>query len=162
MSDVAQRVEELAMQAAKTEDCEVVEVIYRREGGGYVVRVAADKLPDDQGQERRISLDECGRISRQISSLLDVHDVIPNAYNLEVSSPGIERPLNKEGDFTRFAGKLVEVKTFQPMETEQGSRKRFRGTLVGLQEGMVVVTEADGEVSIPWEQVAKANLTFDF
>ncbi|WP_041643379.1 ribosome maturation factor RimP [Magnetococcus marinus] len=162
MSDIAQKVEALAIQAAKTEDCEVVEVIYRREGGVYVVRVAADKLPDDQGQERHISLDECGSISRQISSLLDVHDVIPNAYHLEVSSPGIERPLIKDGDFTRFAGKLVEIRTYQPMDTESGPRKKFRGTLLGLQEAMVVVAEANGEVRIPWEQVAKAHLTFDF
>nr|CRH07748.1 Ribosome maturation factor rimP [Candidatus Magnetococcus massalia] len=163
MSDITLKVEELAQQAADTEASEVVDVSYRREGHGWVVRVLVDKLPTEAGEEQHINLDACSRVSRQLASLLEVHDVIPNAYNLEVSSPGIERPLKKEQDFDRFAGRQVEIRTFQPIsEGLSTPSKKVEGQLVGMREGMVEVLVENNTVTIPWAQVSKAKLTFDF
>jgi ribosome maturation factor RimP len=105
-----------------------------------------------------MSIDDCTQISRALSAMLDVEDPIPNAYDLEVTSPGLDRPLIRPEDFDRFAGSLAMVETRRPIE----GRKRFKGRLLGRDaEGIVHVTTAEGEAAIPLAEVTRAKLMPD-
>jgi ribosome maturation factor RimP len=104
-----------------------------------------------------VSVETCARISEELSRALDLHDPIPHAYTLEVSSPGLDRPLRSEEDFRRFAGRKVEVTTREPVQ----GRRRWKGRLLGL-EGRQVVLEADAQVTrLPLETVAAARLVVE-
>ncbi len=132
-------------------NCELVDVNFVKEGPEWVLRVFIDK-PEGVG------VDDCQDVSMQLSERLDQEDPIPQAYSLEVSSPGLERPLTKEQDFQRFAGEMVKVRTYSPLN----QRKNFTGKLLGLESGMVQLELDDGVVNIPYEQVAKAKLHVEF
>ena len=105
-----------------------------------------------------IDLDDCQTVSYQISGLLDVEDPVPGQYNLEVSSPGLDRPLFEKVHFDRFAGSLVRLRTQVP----HNGRKKFQGILHGM-EGELVVIEQDGEtVKLPFTEVEQAKLVPEF
>jgi ribosome maturation factor RimP len=108
-------------------------------------------------------LDDCADLSRELSMVLDIEDFIPCEYNLEVSSPGLDRPLKTVADYDRFTGRLVKVKTYEQFPDDAGNkRKTFLGRLDGLKDGVVVLTLREGQTaSIPLERVAKANLEFE-
>ena len=103
----------------------------------------------------RMTVDDCAAISHAISAVLDVADPIPGAYALEVSSPGIDRPLARREDFSRFAGFEVKLESEEPVE----GQRRFRGILRGLEGDAAVVEQDKGLVSIPFASVRKAKLT---
>jgi ribosome maturation factor RimP len=127
---------------------ELVEVQFRREGHGWVLRLFIDK-------EGGVAIDDCAKVSREISTYLEVEDLIPHAYHLEVSSPGLERPLRKREDFVRYADRLARIKLREPI----GEQKVLVGTLLGL-EGDAVVLALDKEtVRIDLENISKARLT---
>lgn len=132
-------------------DIELVDVEYVKEGGEWVLRVYIDK-------EEGVDLDDCEAVSRVLSDKLDEVDPIPGSYLLEVSSPGLERPLKKPADFERFAGELVMVTSFTPIQ----GRKQWQGKLIGLIDGDVQVETDQGTVRIPEEQVASARLAVEF
>ena len=115
--------------------------------GHSVLRVFIDR---DAG----ITVGDCERASRQIGAVLDVEDPIPESYVLEVSSPGIDRPLFSEDHFVRFAGHTVRLRTTEPMD----GRRQWTGRLVACHEGNVVVREGDEDRTIPLDLVGKANL----
>ncbi len=100
------------------------------------------------------TIDECAKISRAVSTLLDVESPLPGNYMLEISSPGIDRPLVRPGDFARFAGREVKITTRDPIE----GRKRFRGRLLGMSEGGVRITVEGGQKDIPLDNIAGAKL----
>ena len=130
---------------------ELVDLEYQRESRGWVLRIYLDR-------EGGITLDDCTGVSHEVGAVLEVKDVIPNAYVLEVSSPGLTRPLKKPEDYNRFRNQLVKIKLFQPLD----GRRNFKGILLGL-EGETVRVEADGQVfEIPLQSIAKANLEIDF
>jgi ribosome maturation factor RimP len=127
---------------------ELVEIQFRREGHGWVLRLFIDK-------EGGVTIDDCATVSREISAYLEVEDLIDHAYHLEVSSPGLERPLRKRDDFTRFAERLARIKLREPIN----GQRVLIGTLLGL-EGEAVLLEFDKEtVRIDLENIAKARLT---
>jgi ribosome maturation factor RimP len=102
-----------------------------------------------------MSVDDCARISRTVSALLDVEDPIASAYTLEVSSPGIDRPLIKPEDFTRFAGFEAKLET----KAAIAGRRRFKGKLGGLTDGNIVkLVEETGEIDLPLQNIQKARL----
>jgi ribosome maturation factor RimP len=102
---------------------------------------------------------DCERVSNQISTLLDVEDLISGSYTLEVSSPGVERGLYKPADYERFAGSRVKIRTEQPIN----GQRNFRGVLVGLSDGIVSLEEDNaGRIDIPYEMIAKTNIEFRF
>lgn len=111
-----------------------------------------------------VTLDDCAAVSRELSEILDVEDVIREHYMLEVSSPGLNRPLKKEADYERYAGRLVKVRTFELLADEEGNRRKtFLGDLVGLSDGVVTLTLREGQLArIPLDKIAKANLEFEF
>jgi len=130
---------------------EVVELEFHPQGRGGLLRVYIDR-------EGGVTVDDCEKASRQVSSVLDVEDPIPGAYTLEVSSPGLERPLRKSADFTRFAGERAKVELALPLE----GRRRFAGTLKGC-EGEDVLIEVDGVLHrLPLGIIAKARLDPEF
>jgi ribosome maturation factor RimP len=141
---------------------ELVDVEFKREGQGWVLRFFIDKPGG-------VTLDDCALFSREVSMLLDVEDFIHRAYHLEVSSPGIDRPLKTREDYQRFCGERIKVKTFEKMDPDGrgNARKTFTGDLIGLEDDRILIQQTDkkgGVVSIALEAVAKAHLDpeFDF
>jgi len=155
--DVATRLSEIAERMLSSLGMELVDLEYKREGRDMVARLFVDK-------EGGVTLDDCAAVSRELSDLLDVEDFIPENYTLEVSSPGICRPLKKVADYERYVGRLIKVKTFELLPDDAGNkRKTFLGTLTGIAGGVVSVALTEGQhASIPLEKVAKANLEFEF
>lgn len=135
---------------------ELVDIEFGRVGPDAVLRLFIDK-------EGGVLLDDCAGLSRELSMILDVEDVIACNYTLEVSSPGLDRPLKKQSDFDRFAGRLIKVRTYQPFLDDSGNkRKTFLGILEGLVDGVVKMKLIEGQTaSIPMDRVAKANLEFE-
>ena len=116
---------------------------------GATLQVMAERLDDVP-----MAVDDCARISHSVSALLDVADPIAGAYHLEVSSPGIERPLVKPADFDRFIGREARIELSLPVR----GRRRFRGRLCGVLEGILRLATATGEERLPLAGVARANL----
>jgi ribosome maturation factor RimP len=155
--DVVARVTELAEPLAASLGLELAEVEYRQEGRQMVLRLYIDK---DGG----VALDDCSAVSRELTEILDVEDFIQGHYSLEVSSPGLNRPLKKPSDFERYTGRLVKIRTFEPLADDAGNmRKTFLGELLGLSDSIVRLKLNEGQTaSIPLGKVAKANLEFEF
>jgi ribosome maturation factor RimP len=104
-----------------------------------------------------VDLDLCEKASRMISGILDREDPIPQAYTLEVSSPGLDRVLKKDRDFERFSGHKVKLKTFEAID----GQKKFTGTLVGLIDGKIILETEEKRVSIPRESTTQVRLVVD-
>lgn len=158
--DLIKKIEQLVLPLFDDLKLELVDMEYRREPQGWVLRFFLDK---DGG----ITLDDCADASRQISSLLDVEDIIPNAFNLEVSSPGMERPLKKPADFERFSGKKAKIKTVDAIDPQATGKRRktFVGTLSGVDQHQVVLLLAEPgstEVRISFQNIDMAHLVLDF
>ncbi len=132
-------------------DRELVDVEFVKEGANWVLRVFLDKPGG-------IDIEDCQEVSMALSKRLDAEDPISQAYSLEVSSPGLERPLKKASDYERFAGETVNLRTYSAMD----GRKNFTGTLLGLEDGVVRLDLNSGIVEIPLDQVAKAHLHVEF
>lgn len=144
--NVIRRVWELIDPLATAEGLEVVDVEFRRENRGAVLRLFLDR---DGG----VTLDDLTRVSRQVSDVLDVHEAVPGKYTLEVSSPGINRRLRRPDHFARFVGGQVRVRTVVPLD----GRRTFLGTLSGVASGGITVAQEDGEHFIAFEQISQAN-----
>jgi len=155
--DVAEKITEIAGQILAPLGMGLVDLEYKREGKDMVLRLFIEK-------EEVVTLDDCSAVSRELSDILDVEDYIPDNYTLEVSSPGICRPLKKPADYERFLGHLVKVRTFEALADDAGNkRKSFVGTLQGLAGGEISIDLKEGaHASIPLAKVAKANLEFEF
>ncbi len=155
--DICERVSAIAQPILDALRLELVEIEFKRSGREAILRLFIDK-------EGGVTLDDCADVSRELSLVLDVEDFIPCAYNLEVSSPGLDRPLKTPADYERFAGRLIKVRTYEPFCDDDGNkRKTFLGTLEGLTDGVVRMRLTEGQTAaIPLERVAKANLEFEF
>lgn len=155
--DTSTVVKGIAVPILDSMGLELVDIEFGRVGRDAVLRLFIDK---DGG----VTLDDCADVSRELSLVLDVEEVISLNYSLEVSSPGLDRPLKKQSDYDRFAGRLIKVRTYEPLPDDKGNkRKTFLGKLDGLVEGVVKMTLVEGQTaSIPLERVAKANLEFEF
>lgn len=152
--ELQKRIIDLVEPLLVHEGYELVEVEIVGSGPGMIVRLYIDKPGG-------VTLDDCASVSEAVDPMLDVEDPIESAYTLEVSSPGLDRPLRKPEDFNRFAGSKVKVKTYGPLPGA-GNRKVFVGTLRGLADDAVQV-EIDGtSFAIPRTDVAKAHLVYEF
>jgi ribosome maturation factor RimP len=141
------RVKAVANSLLISEDMELVDIEYRREPVGWVLRLTIDKRGG-------VTLDDCTRISQEMGRSLDVEDCISHAYRLEVSSPGLDRPLKNERDFIRFSGRRIRVKTIDPI----GKQKSFKGRLRTCVESRIEMETDGGIVEIPLSNIARANL----
>ena len=145
-------IEELVQPIIDTNNFELVDVEYVKEAGEYYLRIYVDK-------EGGISLNECEVVSRALSEILDVKDPIKDNYYLEVSSPGLDRPLKKDKDFIRYQGRDVEIKLYKPLN---GS-KQLEAELVGLTEDKKIKVIIDNEeVEFDKKDVALIRLAIKF
>jgi ribosome maturation factor RimP len=148
--EILDRVRQIAAPLAAQEGLELIDVEIGGGGGRQTLRLFIDKPSG-------VSLDDCTAVSRAVSVALDVEDPISGAYDLEVSSPGLDRPLRTPEHFQKYVGQKVRVKTFGPL-AECENRKTFVGILGGYEEGAVVV-DVDGKLfRVPHTQVSKANI----
>jgi ribosome maturation factor RimP len=154
---VVDRTRALLEPVLERDGYELVEVEWVRAGGRWTLRLYVDRAGG-------VGIDQCQEVSRTVEPILDVEDFIEPAYDLEVSSPGVDRPLRKPKDFDRFAGQRAHVKAYGPVAgTAPGSpgRKHWTGTLVGFRDGAVEL-DVDGVVHrVPHDQIAKAHLEAD-
>ncbi len=131
---------------------EVVDVEFKSEGGRWVLRVYIDK-------EGGITVGDCASMSRELGDLIEARDIIDCHYVLEVSSPGLDRPLKKERDFIRSVGKMVRLKTSRPIN----KRRNFTGRLTNVSEGIIsLLVDNDNLVQLPLEEIDKARLEYEF
>ena len=148
--DVVEKIQALVTPAVEAAGYELVEAQWKREQPGWVVRLLVDKPGG-------ITHADCERVSRVVSVLFDVHDIIPHAFSLEVSSPGLDRPLLRPGHFQRFAGKSAKVRLKAGIE----GRRNFTGTIVAADEARLTL-EVDGkEHLLPFADLDRANLVIE-
>jgi len=146
------RVIEPAVEAAGHE---LVDVRFVLEHGGWVLRVAVDLPPDPNVPfdptavpQNQVDIAACERMSRELSAVLDVDDPIPQAYSLEISSPGIDRPLRTPAHFARFVGAVAKIQMAVPQTTPTGERRNYKGTLVAVAgdgDAATIAIDVDGE-----------------
>jgi len=129
---------------------ELVDVELQHEHGQWILRFYIDNTGG-------ITLDDCGEMSDQISTVLDAADPIPQAYSLEVSSPGVYRHLRKEKDYLKYVGERVEIALFTP----QDGRRHFKGTIDSVSNDSVSIRDEKNVFSFPFISIAKANLDPD-
>ena len=146
-SEIIEQVRTLAGPLCESEGMELVHVEYHREPGGRILRIYIDKPGG-------VRLDDCVDISRQLGDLMDVYLDEIGPYTMEVSSPGSDRPLGKEGDFERFRGCKAKIRTHHPFD----GRRNFTGVLGGLSEGNVHIWVENKTVTIPFPEIQKARL----
>jgi ribosome maturation factor RimP len=156
---VVERVRAVAGRVAAGRGLEIFDVQFRREAPGMVLRVQIDRPGPAATAEESVSVEDCAHMSRELSAVLDVEDVVPTAYTLEVSSPGLDRPLRRADDYRRFAGRMAKIVMRQRVDG-QGF---FRGKLGGL-DGTDVLIEADDRKThrVPLEVITRANLEVEF
>lgn len=157
--DVVDRVRALAAQVAASHGLDVFDVQFRREASGQVLRVQIDRPGAAATAEESVSVDDCATVSRDLSAVLDVEDVVPGAYTLEVSSPGLDRPLRGVDDYRRFAGRRAKL----VMREAVDGQRFFKGRLGGVENGEVVI-EADDRRRhrVPIGIIARAHLEVEF
>ena len=153
-----------AGRVAQSHGLELFDVQFRRESHGWVLRVILDR-PYDAGAPEEpdpVSIDDCRRVSEDVSALLDVEDAltagITQTYTLEVSSPGLDRPLRGEADYRRFTGRMAKIVTREPIDRQS----HFAGRLGGVEDGVVLVQEGRRTHRVPLDLIARARLEVEF
>jgi ribosome maturation factor RimP len=160
------RIRELAERVAHGHGLDVFDVQLRREAIGMVLRVIIDR-PDrgvPEAPEEAVGIEECQRVSHDLSALLDVEEeeigdaALEKTYTLEVSSPGLDRPLRHEADYRRFAGRLAKVVTAEPLDGQSA----FAGRIRGVEAGDVILEEGRKTHRVPLAQIKRAQLAVEF
>ena len=159
---VVERVRALAGRVAGTYGLDIFDVQFRRESGGMVVRVRIDRPGPAGTADESVSIEDCARVSRDLSAILDVEDVVPTAYTLEVSSPGLDRPLRHADDYRRFSGRRAKLVMREAID----GQKFFKGQLGGVEQDEVLVVIINGDDGrrhrVPIGVITRANLEVDF
>ena len=155
MSSLSQEIQDQIKGTVETlveaEGLELIDLEFRKEGRGWVLRIFMDKPGG-------VTLDDCTDMSRQLGDVLEVAELIPHSYTLEVSSPGLDRPLKNEKDFLRSVGKLIQLSTISSFQ----GQTFFKGTLLDYQvSGCLPLAEAKEILEIPVGSIGKARLVFE-
>ena len=151
MSDLPENVERQIERIVTSEGLELVHIDYHRQGRGFLLRVDIDK---DGG----VTLDDCQNVSQQVSAFLDVEDVVPAEYELQVSSPGLDRKFYRQSDYQKFLGRLVRVKTSRPirgLHVIVGRLKELDGDTIVVSDPAV---KKDPDYRIPFDAVKETRL----
>jgi ribosome maturation factor RimP len=154
VESVGEQVRAVAQRVTEGRGYELTDVEVKRDRSGYLIRIFADK---DGG----IGLDELQAVSEEVSAILDAEDPIPASYTLEVSSPGLDRPLRTEKDYRKAVGKLVKVSSYDVVE----GRRHWTGRLTAFDDGVVSVTlekEGGSVARIPFDKIAHGRLEVEF
>lgn len=149
-SSITQSVEEMVEPVLSSENLELVDVQYLKEGKNWYLRIFIDKPGG-------VTVDDCQKASSAIGDLIEIEDVINSNYILEVSSPGLDRPLKKEKDFLRYKGRKIQATTFSPINDQ----RNFKGVITGFQEGRLELETQCGQVNISLDNLAKARLEIE-
>jgi len=149
--DIAERVKQLIDSYLQQHAIELIDLIYRREQLGMVLRLLVDT-------KEGISLDECEALNSYLGELLDKENVVDGHFVLEVSSPGLDRPITTDRDFARSMGRLLEITTFAPVD----DRKTHEGKLLGMDKDGIVIENDGVSVVIPRNLIARAGLKIEF
>ena len=160
--DELERLKDAAARVASSHGLELFDVRLRREAAGWVLRVTIDRPETQDTASESVGIEDCQRVSRDLSVLLDVEDDltsgIAGSYTLEVSSPGLDRPLRGERDFRRFTGRLAKVVTEVPVN----GQSHFAGRLTGIEAGDLVLTEGRRVHRVPMDRIKRARLDVEF
>ncbi len=150
VTQIVEKIEKIVLPVTDEMGLELVDIEYLQEGGYFYVRIYIEYL------DKEVSLDECAKVSLAIED--DVDKIIEEKFFLEISSPGIERPLKKESDYIRFSGKKIKVS----LKHKMNDNKNFEGILEGY-ENEVITLKTDKELlEIPLKEIRKANLVYEF
>jgi ribosome maturation factor RimP len=154
-----ERIREIAIRVAGTYGLLIDEVVTRRERGADVLRIVVDRPGPAASPEESVSIADCERVSQELSTILDVEDVLPGSYTLEVSSPGLDRPLRSADDYERFAGRLAKIVTREPINRQTAFAGRLRGV-----DGEDVLFENEGGklIRVPLSAISRARLEVEF
>jgi ribosome maturation factor RimP len=163
--DQIRRIREAAERVAAGYGLEIFDVQLRRESIGHVLRVTIDR-PDRgvvETPEEAVGIEDCQRVSQDLSAILDVEEdelgeALARQYTLEVSSPGLDRPLRHEADYRRFAGRLAKVVTTEPIDGQSA----FSGRLRGVEDGRIILEEGRRTHRVPLDRVKRAQLAVEF
>ena len=159
---VVEKVRAIAERVATGYGLEVFDVQFRREAPGMVLRVRIDRPGPASREEDSVSVHDCSNVSRDLSAIFDVEEIVPTAYTLEVSSPGLDRPLRGLDDYKRFTGRLAKM----VMREKVDGQGYFKGQLSGIEDGpekVVVIEGEDGRTHrVPLNVITRANLEVDF
>jgi len=150
-TSVVESIIEISEPILKDEGLELVDVEYKKLGRTWTLRIFIDR-------EQGVTVENCQKVSRQIEDIIEIDDLIANPFVLEVSSPGLDRPLKREKDFLRFKNKAVQVKTFSPME----NRKKFQGTIQDCKNQILFLDEEGVSIEISLDKISQAKPIIEF
>ena len=150
-TSIYQSVTDLIEPTLRGSNIELVDVEYKKTGKIWVLRVFIDK---NQG----VTVYDCQRLSREIEDLIEIHELIDDHYVLEVSSPGLDRPLKKAADFLRNKGKRIQIKTYSPIN----NKKENAGTVIDFVNGTLFLGDKEDILKISLTEIAQAKLIIKF
>jgi ribosome maturation factor RimP len=154
-----EQIRAIAERVARSHGLEIWDIVTRRETTGQVVRVFIDRPGPAATPDESVSIDDCEQVSREIGTILDVEDPLPFAYTLEVSSPGLDRPLRGEQDYRRFAGRLAKIVVSEAVDNQ----KAFEGRLRGVEDRTVLLEGPKGRMHrLPLQLITRARLEVEF
>lgn len=150
-NSIVQSVTELVEPVVREEDLELVDIEYKKEGQGWYLRIYIDK-------KGGVTVDDCQKVSRRIEDMLEIDEIVNSAYILEVSSPGLDRPLKKEKDFLRSLGKKIRVTTYSPINNQ----RNFVGIIKDFSNETLYLEINAASQAIPLASIANAKYVLDF
>src|SRR5262245_50860967 len=154
-----EQIRAIADRVARSHGLEIWDIVTRRETSGHVVRVFIDRPGPAATPEESVSIDDCEQVNREISTILDVEDPLPFAYTLEVSSPGLDRPLRDAKDYERFAGRLAKIVVSEAVDNQ----KAFEGRLRGVDHSDVLLEAPNGRMHrLPVHLITRGRLDVEF
>ena len=159
MMQPLEQIQAIAERVAASRGLTIWQIQSRREASGLVIRVFIDRPGPAATPEESVSIDDCEQVNREMSTILDVEDPLPFAYTLEVSSPGLDRPLRDAGDYRRFAGRLAKIVVSEPVDNQ----KAFEGRLRGVEDADVLLEAPNGRVhKLPLRLITRGRLEVEF
>jgi len=159
VAEPLEHIRAIAERVARSHGLEIWDIVSRRETTGQVVRVFIDRPGPAATAEESVSIEDCEQVSREIGTILDVEDPLPIAYTLEVSSPGLDRPLRGEQDYRRFAGRLAKIVVSEAVDNQTA----FEGRLRGIEDRDVLLEGPKGRMHrLPLQLITRARLEVEF
>ena len=165
MAKEIEQVRAIAERVTRSHGLEVWDIVSRRESSGQVIRVFIDRPGPAATPEESVSIEDCAEVSREIGAILDVEDPLPSAYTLEVSSPGLDRPLRQASDYGRFAGRRAKLVMRQAVDGQMFIKGRLSGIEKDDDRGehIVMIVSDDGRSHrVPIGVITRANLEVEF
>ena len=154
-----EQIRAIAERVARERGLEIWDIQSRREMGGHVVRVFIDRPGPSATPEDSVSVEDCAQVNREIGTILDVEDPLPFTYTLEVSSPGLDRPLRNLDDYRRFTGRLAKVVVSEPVDNQ----KAFEGRLRGVDGDVVLLEALNARLhKLPMRLITRGRLEVEF